>query len=567
MTIKKTYVINVDGMRADYLGAMGHQGCLTPTLTRLASQGIRYSCCTSIMPANTGTNHTAILTSSHAGSHGILGIGGYYTGLDFQHFRLSRKYGMAKAKIYEHRHLQVPTFFNKIKTEDPSLITAFITGKPWLGRIIPDEDCDVTIYPGNSGDDNHRSNPGYVHPSGGYVLGGVAHPEDNEVFPRVYIPQAYEDTPKAPPGTINLSAADFDADKLPSDQWVIDQAIRCIDHENPDFLYMVLMNMDLAGHAYGAFTVEDHPGDLDTKNLSMVRNPAATRDQLALTDGEIKRFIEYLLSRSLFDNARIVITADHGMSTMKSMLSEVSRNSIFQWILGKLHFMRDPDTYYPVVAPSGIERLDIDIRQILADQGIHMRASPDVFLRRYNSRGDYDWCISEGPNGYIYNASVETQQRIKDILLRYSITENGNTIYPIWKVLTRADQQYTINEYTGRPFSLGKEDFLDVIWPSVMIFTHPHYMIPLYHDQLMSALMPLMIKLRLPGFLDIRTATGAHGTYREQAVPLILVSPTESGVPADVVQVDPVSVVDIIPTLTKLNGWSTPSSFEGVSLL
>ena len=566
---RKTYIINIDGMRADYFSTMGHQGCLTPTLVSLANQGMFFTNCKSTMPANTGTNHVAILTSTHAGSHGILGIGGYYQGLDLDHFRFSRKYGTAKANMYNHNHLQMSTYFNIIKSQNPSLITAFITGKTWLGGIIPDEDCDITVYPGNNSDNsgNHLPNPSYVTSSEGYVLGGFAHPEDNEIFPRVYIPGKDETESEAPPGVISLAPVDFDADKLPSDKWIIDQAIHCVDYDNPDFMYMVLMNMDLAGHGYGSSLVEQTSDEIDTKNLNVLRNPNAIQDQLFLTDLEVKRFIEHLKNKNLYNDARIIITSDHGMNTMKTLFSGETKKNIVDWVLERIDIIKAEDRYETFISPIFDETLDIDIREILAQHEIHMRASPDKFLERYNPDGDYDWCISEGPNAYIFNAEPDIQNRIKDILTQHTIEENGNTVNPVWKILTADEQNDEINDYTGDKFKLGKGDYQDVIWPSVIIFLKPHYMVPMYHDQLMSGLMPIMIKLKLPGFIDIRTATGAHGTYLEQDVPLILVSKNESVVPPGVVVEDQVSVLDIIPTISHLNGWSISPSFEGESLV
>ena len=565
---RKTYIINIDGMRADYFNVFGHQGNLTPTLDWLADRGILFTNCKSVMPANTGTNHVSILTSAYPRSHGILGIGGYYQGLDFSCSRLSRKYGMAKAAIYEHRHLETPTFFNTIKTHNPALTTAFITGKPWLGRIIPDEDCDVTIYPENTTETcgMHKPNPSYVTPSEGYVLGGLAHPEDNELFPRLYIPGKNESTPLAPPGTINLSLVHFDADKLPSDQWIVDQAIQCINHEDPDVLYIVLMNMDLAGHAYGSFTFEGTSFETDALNLSTLRNPNATRDQLFIADKQIKRFLDHLELKDLLDDARIIVTADHGMSTMKALYTEKTKQQMLEWILQKLHLISD-SAYTPITPPRFDEQLVVDVRKILDDHGISMRASPDKFLQRYSPHGDYDWCISEGPNGYIYNASPARQQDIKDILLNYTITENETSVHPVWKVLTADEQESAINDYDGKPFHIGKGNYMDVIWPSVIIFCRPHYMIPMYHDQLMSALMPLMIKMKLPGFVDIKTAMGAHGTYLEQDVPLIMSSMNEPEVPTGVAIGNQISILDILPTLHTLNGWSIPPEYEGKSLL
>ena len=326
------------------------------------------------------------------------------------------------------------------------------------------------------------------------------------------------------------------------------------------------MNMDLAGHGYGSFKSEETSEDMALENLNTLRNPNATKDQLYIADMQVKRFIDHLKEKHLFDTARIIVTSDHGMSTMKNMFSTEARKKMLQWICEKIPFLTDVESQHQFIPPSFEGQLDIDIRQILSQKGIHMRASPDTFLRRYNPDGDYDWCISEGPNGYIYHASPQVQHQIKHILMNYTIEEDGVTIHPIWKVLIREEQTDAINEYTGRAFNLGKDDFLDVIWPSVMVFCRPHYMIPMYHDQLMSALMPLMIKLKLPGFIDIKTAMGAHGTYLEQDVPLLFVSKNEGGVPAGEIVEEPVSVLDIIPTINDLNGWGDCPSFEGTPL-
>ena len=68
---------------------------------------------------------------------------------------------------------------------------------------------------------------------------------------------------KEPPGTINFALVKINADMLPSDKWVIDQAIKCIENDDPDFMYVILMNMDLAGHIHGAFLADNGPDGSD----------------------------------------------------------------------------------------------------------------------------------------------------------------------------------------------------------------------------------------------------------------------------------------------------------------
>ena len=573
---KKTYIINIDGMRADYFGAIGHQGCLTPTLVQLSKEGVLFTNCKSIMPANTGTNHTAIMTSAHAGSHGILGVGFYYKGLDFNHFRFSRKYGSGIAGTYNRRHVQIPTFFNIIKDNNPDLITSFIPGKTWLGNILADEDCDITIFPGNTKDNcgSHKPNPHYVTKCEGYVAGGCAHPVDNEILPRFYLPErgVFE---IEPPGTINVGALGVDAGVFPSDKWIMDQAISCIDNDNPDFMYIILMNNDLAGHVYGSFKIEETDDLKEDKNLSMIRNPNASQDVLFQADYEVNRFVNHLKNKKLFDESRIIFTSDHGMSLMKSMASGVSRRRLFYKIFKKISINKKITSQINIDSSKSLELLYIDIRKILAKHNINMKAGqPKKWFSRYNPKGDYDWVISDGVGlGYIYNVDESKQKKIKDILEKFTIIENDEEINPVWMVLTEEDMDTKKNEFDGRPFRLGRGNFnneYDAIWPSLIVLPKPHYIIPMYNDQLAGGMNMFKLELDIPAFIDIPFCPGAHGTYLEQNVPLLFISPSEHekfDVSAgDHVQKQ-VSVIDIIPTVNYLNGWPDQSSFEGKSII
>jgi hypothetical protein len=525
------------------------------------------------MPANTGTNHTAILTSSYAGSHGILGVGGYFKELDKTPPPRSKKYGVPIASMYKHRHLQVPTFYNVIKENNPEMVTAFISGKTWLRDIIPDDDCDINIPPKDVE---------------GYVLGGLAHPEDNEIPPRLYIPKKGEREGKEPPWTFNIGFM-TDADFLPSDKWVIDQAIECVNRHNPDFMYLVLMNMDIAGHAYGAFSADKEQEETNGKNLTLLRNPNASRDQLHITDSEIGRFLQHLKRKKLYKSARIIITSDHGMNTTKSVLSDKTWRELKDWLriqnLARPNRIAQNDWAYGTLSgffeklknllhrikpkppkekvPTPIEpteKLVIDIRRILAYHGIEMRASQGTPLHRYNEKGRYDWCFSDGGAiGYIFNADSKTQEEIKKILENHKIREDGEERYPIWKVLTEENMD---------ELHLEKGDFdanYDAQWPSVIVFLKPHYMIPMYNDQLKAKLTPIMAPANLPGFIDWKISGGLHGTYSEQNVPLIFKTSDEKL--AGKIRREHVSVLDIIPTINHLNGWPEQKFFEGKSLL
>lgn len=567
---KRTYIINIDGMRADYINLTGHQGCLTPNLNMLAKQGTSFTRCYDILPSNTSTNHTAIMTGVYAGTSGVLGATGCFQGLDLDRPRRSLQYGAPKCVLYKHAFLQIPTFFNIIKENNPDLVTALIVGKTWIGNILGDEDTDITIYPGNTEDncDAHKPNPDYVKDPDGYVLGGLPHPEDNAILPRFYI-RKFNEKKNNPPGSFLIPIADFNANHLPSDDWTIQQAISCVNHENPDFMYMILENVDLIGHFCGSAVAEIESDEIEVEDLNLLRNPDAVRDQLFLTDAAIGRFVKHLKTKGLYDDARILVTADHGMNTIKRMRTGESTQNILSWMLGRFNLsiigkLRE-------TSPKNlVERLDIDVRKILKDNGIHMRAAELKALRRYNPRGAYDWCISDGGSAcYLYNATSETQEKIKNILMSYTVKEKGKTIHPVWRVLIEKDMEDAVNEYTGEPFGLKRGDFTngyEPAWPCIMAFLRPHFMVPIYNDHFGYGINPIKITINVPPFIDLRSANGMHGTYSEQSVPLIFVSGSEKIMAGNTVVNRQVSILDILPTITQLNGWKIPSQFVGKSL-
>ncbi len=507
MKEKKTYIINIDGMRADYFNSEGHQGCLTPTLVSLAEQGTRFSKCKALLPAITATNHTSILTSTHLGTHGICGMWAHYKGLDFAHLRISTQHGTAQLDSYKHRHLQcLPTFFNIVKMNNPSSTTAFIAGKHWVGELLSDEDCDILIYAGN------QSNPDYVTPSPGYILGSERHEEDNHFPPRIYIPHIGDRFVRPPKGSFRPPIKTINANLAPSDKWIIDQAIQTICHHDPDFMYILLCNMDTAGHFYGSFN------DIDESDLNRIINPDAMKDQLFITDSEIKRFIDFLKRRNSFKNSRIIITSDHGMSTMKKM------------------------------------KYAVDVRKVLAKQGMQIRANTRWLPFGYKDKGNYEWCFSEGTHFYIY-CREDVEKEIKNKI--------ENHLPHVVKIFDKEEQ---INQ------KMWKDSYEDVIWPRLIVFLEPNYMNIGYSDVIAAASsMVAHFKPHIQSLIaktyGLSVAPGTHGTICDQDVPLIFVSPSESEVPSGVINNNLVSVIDIIPTINFLNGWSEQKSFEGKKLL
>jgi len=509
MITKKTYILNLDGMRADYFNTCGHQGCLTPTLNYLAENGIRFSNCKDILPAVTATNHTSILTSTRLETHGIYGMGSHFQGLDFDHYRISSKHGIATVDKYHHHHLEgIPTFFNIVKENNQSSKTAFIIGKYWV-NFLADDSCDILIYAGNP------KNPDYVSQSPSYILGGQRHQGDQRLPPRLYVTEKGETRVSPPKGSIAAPGV-ATADLMPSDKWIMDQTIQTIAEEDPDFIYVLLNNIDTAGHMYGAFT------DLNTSNLGYMINPDAMKDQLYLTDQQVNRFIKYLKKQGTLEESRIIITSDHGMSTMK----EIKRSP--------------------------------DVKKTLKDQNLHIKANTRWTPFGYNDHGDYLWCFSEGTQIYIY-CQKDHEQEIKQALIQH---------LPHYHEI--------LDEQAQREKNMWKGDYQDVIWPRIIVFLNQNYANIYYGDgyaaggKILTEIPPYL-KLMIAKINKAPGLPGTHGTYTEQDVPLIFYSPTEhikekiNKKPGSIIK-DEVSVIDIIPTINQLNEWAEQKTFEGKSL-
>ncbi len=519
---RRTYIVNLDGMQAEYYnyfysGPNSFRGWLTPNLMSFAAHGQVYYNCYNVLTALTGTNHVSIITSTSAGTNGVLGVGVYYKGLNLAVSPSDEAYGTAVIERYDHDDILEPTLFNMI----PSLTTAVVAGKPWVGDMFDDADCDIKVYPENP------TNPSYVSSTvQGYILGGRPHLGDQVVPARYYLPESVGQPAELPPSGFpvynNTGGWDFPltAQDMPSDKWIFDQAIKVIDNDDPDFMYILAANMDEAGHFYGSFV------DSGVSNLNSLRNPDAARDQLYLTDMEFGRFISHLEVSGKLSDTVIVVTSDHGMSSMK--------NALFS----------------------------VDLRKILADNGLCMKADDRSPTGTYNASGVYDWLYSEGPASYLYNVSPAYIDQMAELLENYCFPGNE---FPVWIVLDKIEQRDGINWYTGRPYNLYHADFGSVVWPDLIVILNPHYMAPLYYDILTGGANAFMLDFNLPptGDADLKTAPGAHGTYLEQHVPLIVTGPS---VIAGGQVYTQVSTLDIVPTICSLNGWPTPTNAEGISL-
>ncbi|GAG94265.1 unnamed protein product, partial [marine sediment metagenome] len=245
-------------------------------------------------------------------------------------------------------------------------------------------------------------------------------------------------------------------------------------------------------------------------------NPDAMKDQLYITDCQVKCFIDFLKTRKILHKSRIIITSDHGMSTMKE-------------------FKKSPD-----------------VRKTLTEHGINSKANTTWRPYGYNDQGHYNWCSSEGTQIYIF-CREENEQEIKKELLEHL-----------------PDYHEILDKESQEKKKMWKGDYDDVVWPRLIVFFDRNFANKYYGEGYaasgkMLAGLPPYIQLIIAKFQGLPGVPGTHGTPFEQDVPLIFYSPGE--LPLEGVIETSVSVIDIIPTINELNNWSDQPTFEGQSLL
>jgi outer membrane protein assembly factor BamB/predicted AlkP superfamily pyrophosphatase or phosphodiesterase len=498
---KKVYIINIDSMPYDYLyldvdgGDWRTSGKpkLMPNLWKLIEGGTIggryykggsfYTNTISIMPSATDMNHVGIIASAHTAATGAVSVAMYYTGWDGKKLR-----PIFKSPTY--KDVLVKTVYDEIK----GLRTGVIAGKNWVADLFASPACEIVA--------NGVVHPFYIEEPATYILGD---PKSDK--------NATTDSPKA---YLLGKAVGSLPHHFPSDEWIMQSAIEIIKHEDPDFFYILLANLDEAGHLFGT----KYPNE-DPTTVNQWAKPEEVMDVVREVDVQIGKFIDFLEAQGTYDNSIIVVTADHGMTTVHE-----------------------------------VKKVEIDLKKHLHYKGIQMGK-------------EYEYCLSMGSLVAFYN--FKSKQSTAESLLE-SYTING--VNPIWKVLNQYEMQTAVNEHTGKYFNLycralaanegikGKVQLPDLL---VIMNTEKggQYNNVMYRDALKAGAHGLGLPIEvLPDMLKL-TFVGNHGSWSEQHVPLIIRGP---GIQANVENGNQYELLDIIPLICKLNKWNMPKATEGIIL-
>lgn len=541
---RNVYILAVDGMRGDYLSTKGADGAsLTPNLDAFMKKSVTFANCFDELPAFTDTNHFGIISSAGPDASGIWGAGGFYAGFDDK--------GEPVLRLYDYLDAQAPTLYDSVKQADSSAKTAVVSGKHWVAELFANNNpaVDVEVH--------GRKYPDYVNAPQGYWLGGAPEPRNSQKSMQVYLRGEDEQPLPGLIGMVGMTAADS-----PSDDWVTDAAIAVVQKENPAFAYILYADMDTAGHMYGSYNV---PAD-----WSGIDNQDAMRRQMQITDAAVGRFLKFLADSGKLDDSIVVITADHGMTSTRESFQLPDDLG-----LGSASGLK----LLQLLQSGKVGKLAVDVKKILADKGFQDRMSA-----KNGDEPDYDYVFSEASSVYVYGVKNGKSAEIAKIIKDW----NGSTSYkPIWLALTRDDMKKGVDNKTGLPYHLFNEKnaknacpkvgrcsaedgskSTGVPWPDVAVFMNEGYINVVYPEEIMQGAFAVMksaalnnLPIKLP---PLPVVPGSHGTWAEQHVPLLIHAP---GLAAGTVIKDNVSLLDITPTIVKLNpGWNLPEKAEGKSL-
>ncbi|MCD6461993.1 MAG: right-handed parallel beta-helix repeat-containing protein, partial [Thermoplasmata archaeon] len=480
--------LDLDDLGSPYVEERGIPRLWNNVYEKLVKSGSLYGKCVCTQIVAADANFINLITSSYSEQTGFWHAGTPYLGWD-------ETRDIPIYDVYDHTYLNRNTLFNTVKSFDNNLRTAVVNGKYYIGRTIADDDVDILVSP--------QSYPYYVKPPAPYMMG-------------------YPDAEGRPPASIAKYALGLG----PSEEWIFETAISVVEREDPDVLFIMDSEPDLAGHTYGSevdgpqeYQMEEYNAKVDIENMLDVINE---------TDRQTGRLFSFLEGRvgqngrTAFDETVIALTSDHGMRT-----------------------------YYDAKGPQGV-----DLKEYLAAHDI-------------TQGGDYEYIEGLGSScAYFYNISSEsTKDEMTRLMWDYSVLDKNSLAptYPVWKILDkegmeygRSDEEPTVDQrFALYNHTIGQVN--DEIVPDLFVLFYPRFLHRAYGEAGKATDIALEedgATVQLPAFPRFYEpqAVGDHGTYLEQLVPLVLHGPgIKQGYENGDTQVE---ILDIVPTLCEINGWT-----------
>jgi len=245
-------VIVVDGLRPDYIDAIR-----MPRLAGLAARGMVFNAHHSVFPTVTRLNGASFATGTYPENHGLLGNTVFVPSVDPRRgLDTGRRENLERIAAAEGRLLTAPTLSEIFKGAGKTMMAL---GSGTTGAVFVLNDLVST--------------------------GGIIHPD----YAR---PVELQQQIAARFGPAPASATPNRAQH----RRVVDVYLQLVlDTYHPDVTWIWLNDPDATAHARGM-------------------SAAATRESLAIVDGEIGRIEDSLRASGRLDRTNLIVTSDHGFS-------------------------------------------------------------------------------------------------------------------------------------------------------------------------------------------------------------------------------------------------------------
>lgn len=281
-TPKHTIFVVIDGGRGDYLERFS-----VPHMDALIENGVSYRnavapTCTAGTNPGLATLSTGLLVKDH-------GICSSFEWYDKKTGQLIYFYD-AKRDIL---HMDAPTLGDFLKKKNPAAKVAAISTKDRHTLLMGGKHADIIAY-------SYRESVFKRRVMGAYTGAGVS----TNYFSwqeRVNhsLPSYLKDVKQArvvdwEGKTFKHSGVDV-ADTSLIDGFIMDSALKILENEKPELLFIGLVSANIVAHTYG----------MDTGEIE---------DSVEFTDAQIGKLVEKLKEMGWFKDTLIVVAADHGMS-------------------------------------------------------------------------------------------------------------------------------------------------------------------------------------------------------------------------------------------------------------
>ncbi len=490
---------------------------LMPRCREFLGQATWFRNASCYLPTATDMNHLNAVAATSSAQTGIISVFGQLTGwnsdgsarIDSLHWNLAR----------DDQGRPVDTLFHAFKRRWPECRTAYVSGKSWVAEM-------------------YRTDPPLVD----VIITGQAVPDgaDAPTAPSLHDPFSDTDADCDPE---SIWQTDLVGDQLekypdmfPSDQWLVDRALELYAGTPPDFLYLILSQLDDAGHALGAahdpsefvkadpaFEVEGGCKNRDSYQWVSSRNPRLFRepilDSVREADAQVGRFLDGLAALGLLEKATIVLFSDHNME-----------NHIAgpEWLPGYC----DLTDFMGMLQAEGLAG---------DDDAIALSASTiaNAYWREDRQR------------------AVEARKFLASHKVKHPFT--GVEECPWW-VLDRDTMRNGL-EGVCAPGELFHSWFVDVdgektmTWPDLIVLSRSGWQIPVYMDALTA--FPIPVPFQVP---KLAPFIGGHGSAETGSIVLGLRRPGGSGKE----EATPVKIADLPATVAAMLGLAFESTTVGV---